>query len=442
MSWDIGHQNEKGNKIFNSEELSEVFGEGLGDKVTPIFCIIHKTKKTIKPLRGTPEVLEEDFFKHLVVSKSDNRIYYYNSEGLNGWKGLKLLHFIQLSAYFEEEEKKKGFFYNPEETRSFSKGEIFWSASPENKDESLPKDLNFPETSGDMIVAKLLLPDHCRVGYSKNNPGYVFYYNQEKKVMSHGKNILSLYEDKTIPDPEAVSVYHFGHRYAKVKETARDRYTFHTACLVQFSDNTCSIYELAWRHGIGAYRGKSNWVDDQPSMYAAIPNDMILPWQSKQSEIRVTDLPAIVQDKSSFETFLAKYTGKTLRFVAPKFKEESLVNISPRKKSDLFRYVLNRAEVNGVYSEPIFKSGKGELMLSVGKAMFKGIGAFSKECGYNCQTFSAAFYAFLSGKNAKKDFAGLSPMTLSLAMPSERAKWFVENDNGEKKIVSTYDDSL
>ncbi|KAG8462843.1 hypothetical protein KFE25_001616 [Diacronema lutheri] len=172
--------------------------------------------------------------------------------------------------------------------------------------------------------------------------------------------------------PRAVRVHMFGHRYAKARESATDRLTWHSAILLEWDHGThCTVVELAWLNGLGGYGGKSNFVLDReaerPALYDALPAALKAPWVSTRAEVRVIDVPA--RDKAAFAHFLTEHTGNTRRFVQPAFSASSDVRLSHASRGHIFQYLLNYIGRNPHYMRE----------------------------RSNCQTFSCDLFRHLSG---------------------------------------------
>lgn len=161
-------------------------------------------------------------------------------------------------------------------------------------------------------------------------------------------------------------------RYAKAKESAADRLTWHSAVLVEWEHGAhCTVVELAWLNGLGGYGGKSNFVPDRdaerPALYDALPASLKAPWMSDRSEVRVLDVPA--KSKDEFWAFLQKYRGPALRFVEPAISHSADVRLCHCTRNDLFRQLLNYVMANPRYAQE----------------------------SSNCQTFAADLFRHLSG---------------------------------------------
>ena len=117
----------------------------------------------------------------------------------------------------------------------------------------------------------------------------------------------------------------------------------------------CTIVEIGYLNGLGGYKGKSNWFHDKDAaphnrLYAAFPPELVLPWKSTLSEIRITNVP--YRDKDDFVAeFMEPYEGHRGRFVDINCSFSNEVRLTFRKRSHIITYVLNYILRNKTYSE-------------------------------------------------------------------------------------------
>ena len=144
--------------------------------------------------------------------------------------------------------------------------------------------------------------------------------------------------------------------------------------LVEFDDGTATLFELAWRNGLGGYGGRSNWYPpadgDAPlPLFGAIDDSMKLPWRSELLEVRGNDVPFTT--RAALEKYLADGSGREPhhKFLDATVDHSGNVRVMHRTKADLFNYVLNYAARDMEYHEE----------------------------SRNCQHFAADFYSFLVG---------------------------------------------
>ena len=95
----------------------------------------------------------------------------------------------------------------------------------------------------DSCLVKLYKPSWTDEGYQEDVPGYIWYYtggasNGSDRRIAYGDNVLGAARefDERIHGKasKAVRVSHFGHRYAKQKESAKDRISYHTGVFIEW----------------------------------------------------------------------------------------------------------------------------------------------------------------------------------------------------------------
>merc|ERR1712157_325771 len=78
------------------------------------------------------------------------------------------------------------------------------------------------------IRATLMMPDWSDIGYSKDNPGFVFWYAPFRKggrLMSHGENIIKAAREDAakagVPTPECTAAHFLGTGTPKKKKVPK-----------------------------------------------------------------------------------------------------------------------------------------------------------------------------------------------------------------------------
>eukprot|EP00511_Aplanochytrium_stocchinoi_P009391 CAMPEP_0204864056 /NCGR_PEP_ID=MMETSP1348-20121228/3788_1 /ASSEMBLY_ACC=CAM_ASM_000700 /TAXON_ID=215587 /ORGANISM="Aplanochytrium stocchinoi, Strain GSBS06" /LENGTH=537 /DNA_ID=CAMNT_0052014581 /DNA_START=25 /DNA_END=1635 /DNA_ORIENTATION=+ len=325
---------------------------------------------SLKPRRPLPHIFRDDFFNSIEGSSDGRWIFNGN---LNDWPALSSLEVIQLEYWYS---KKVG-------GQDLTYSKRFWKKGDNSEKPYFPDaGQGFFKIKPDAIRATLKAPSWSHIGYSKDNPGFVFWYAQCRDGgprVSHGENIIKAARNDAASAgtvlPEAVAAHFFGHRYAKVNENAKDLFTYHTAVLLEWDhEQFTTVVELAYQYGLGGYGGKSNWVEDRdakpmPALFEAMPGSLKAPWKTDRSEIRIIDVPA--RNLEEFKAYLHKYEGPKKRFVDPQIKYSGPITISMRSQDAIFRYILNYSIRDITYSEEF----------------------------HNCQSFAADFYGFLCDNN-------------------------------------------
>mmetsp|Transcript_4409 Transcript_4409/g.5115 ORF Transcript_4409/g.5115 Transcript_4409/m.5115 type:complete len:536 (+) Transcript_4409:150-1757(+) len=327
---------------------------------------------SLKPRNPLPHIFRDEFFDQVSLSKDGKWVF---TGCLNDWPALTNLEVIQLEYWYS---KKVG-----GQNLTFSKR--FWK-----KGESAEKPY-YPEAGQDFFLieptairATLKAPAWSHIGFSENNPGFVFWYAAFREGgprMSHGENIVEAARSDALAagkfPPNAVAAHFFGHRYAKAKESPRDLLTYHTGVLLEWDHGKfTTVVELAYQYGMGGYGGKSNWIEDRdakpmPGLFAAMPGDLKAPWKTNRHEIRLIDHPA--KNLREFEAFMKKYEGPKGRFIDPQIKYSGDVKISMRSQDAIMQFIVNYSVRDITYSEEF----------------------------HNCQSFASDFFRFLCDTEAE-----------------------------------------
>ena len=133
------------------------------------------------------------------------------------------------------------------------------------------------------VRATLRAPPWTAVGWAAEAAGFLWWAVQRPSGVPHvflGEQApTSIREgvfygsvDADSRETHCTHVHVFAHRYAKALENPKDKLTYHTVVLLEWSHGQCmTAVELAWRNGVSGYGGKSNFFDDrdcgQPVLY-------------------------------------------------------------------------------------------------------------------------------------------------------------------------------
>jgi hypothetical protein len=222
-------------------------------------------KQQVKPRRASLPVTSRDFFASLTAIDGPNGKPRYIFHGmLNGWPMLRCLELVSM-------EERRG---APALIPSALLWKKVWDASEGELPQLLP-----PAKNSSIYRAKLRGPSWTRQGWSHNSPGFCFWFegqHPDGPRLTHGTDMLQVLGQET-----CTRIHMISHRYAVVKESPRDRLTYHSMCLLEWDHGQyCSVLEAAYLNGLGGYQGKSNWIDDKDdpgptSLYAAMPFEMV-----------------------------------------------------------------------------------------------------------------------------------------------------------------------
>jgi PPPDE putative peptidase domain. len=238
------------------------------------------------------------------------------------------------------------------------------------------------------VRAILRMPPYTMSGWSPSSPGFVFWFegNGTRKIprLTYGTDILKVFQREdhaaATSAPRCIRVHMISHRYATGDNVQiRDRLAYHSLALLEWDHGKyCTVVELAYLGGIGGYNGQANWVEDKlepcNSLYKCLPPEMIHPWKSNLSEIRVFD----VQPKTleEFMVYMNRHTGKYARFLNVQVTVSLPVRLTFSSREHIAQYLINYIRRGKTYSE----------------------------IRRNCQTFAADFCAFLAGKKDIQPF--------------------------------------
>lgn len=317
----------------------------------------------LKGRRPMPQAFSKDFLSK--VTKNMEGKWIFNGV-LNEWPSLTTLEVVSMEYVYE----KGGVVFSKR----------YWRADKNGKKEKPyypAAGLAFFLSTPGSVRVRLRAPGWSSVGFSKNSPGFMYWYNASNEMprMAHGSNCVSaarLAGHRNV----CVRAHHFSHRYpvgARV-ETFKESLSYHTGVLLEWDHGLyCTVVELAWIGGLGGYGGKCNWFDDKnsgkPLLYETMPACLKMPWRSSTSEIRVLDIKP--RNLKEFKTYMRKYTPE--RFVKPEINHSGPVRLAFREEEHILQYCLNYIQRDTSYSE----------------------------LTRNCQTFALDFAGFLLAKNIR-----------------------------------------
>jgi hypothetical protein len=312
---------------------------------------------------------------------------------LNGWPGLTLLEVREVYAEEPESLLRKML-------PSTSRKKKIWGSHSHGNERGidLADAINIFTVTGSkdaVITVELRAPTWSSQGWSSTSPGFVMWIegaNVDERnscipsnlTINFGTNIIkSTIETR---DPACTMVHMVNHRYASPNriESARDRLLYHSIVLLEWDhQNYCSVVEIGFLNGLGGYKCKSNWVEDKDAtpysqIYAAFPSELVLPWKTTLSEIRVTNVPFKNKD-DLIENYMKTYEGRQGRFVDTNCSFSHEVRLTFNLRSHIATYLVNYILRDKTYSE----------------------------MKRNCQTFAADLCGFLAGK---KDVSPYHPV--------------------------------
>eukprot|EP00746_Dinoflagellata_sp_MGD_P088837 gnl/MRDRNA2_/MRDRNA2_35109_c0_seq1.p1 gnl/MRDRNA2_/MRDRNA2_35109_c0~~gnl/MRDRNA2_/MRDRNA2_35109_c0_seq1.p1 ORF type:complete len:520 (-),score=67.69 gnl/MRDRNA2_/MRDRNA2_35109_c0_seq1:71-1630(-) len=350
----------------------------------------------IKPRRGVP-TLKVSEFCNLVSQHGVNAPSYITpSEGLNDWSG-----FAGQRLKLERVEYPS--------MRGPLTGHAYGTTKWDMEDANTLKDWCKNQKG---ITARLRTDDDAARGWASNSPGFAWWYTpgelrnsvaefelQGRPVaagqprIAFGTDMLKVLDLEAKGQvTKATKAYYWAHRYCRPGKSndidLRNMVTYHVFVQLEWDNlpNTTTVCELAWRQGISAYKGQSNFFEDwgreehagtRTEMAKAIESHgsaMIMPWRPTLSEIRIIDIP---KSASEFKKYMETYgtedpTERGKRFVNVEVTEGT-VRLSNRSRADLMKAILSYIGQDRTYSETT----------------------------RNCQHFGADFFSYLTGKDVK-----------------------------------------
>jgi len=325
------------------------------------------------------------------VGQTDGRKDLESTEGarwifsgvMNGWQGLTTLEVLKF-----EHRHVGGWKVLWKAQREGEYGRDPWDLIEQHWDKQLKSKSKCSE-----IRAFLRAPEWTSQGWSKESPGFVFWVegqcikNIGKNIpltVTYGTNLIQHYQASLEGESRCERVHMISHRYAKGKgkiENPRDLLTYHSIVLLEWDHGQyCTVAEIGYLNGVGGCKGKSNWYEDKNAtpyseLYRAIPSEMVLPWKTTKSEIRLHDVPYEKMEEF-LSKFMKEYESPSERFLDIQHTYSHEVRLSHNSRLDICIYLLNYIRRDKTYDQ----------------------------LKRNCQTFAADFYGFLAGKKDVKPF--------------------------------------
>ncbi|CAB9505114.1 expressed unknown protein [Seminavis robusta] len=325
--------------------------------------------KTIKPRRANLPILATDFYSSLtrVEGPDDPRFIFHGV--LNGWPSLQTFEVVKI------ERKRNKEFVRPSEIIKGQRVWVpIWQAEVEGKQRLDPTITE----SGLIFRLTLRGPGYTSKGWSRKSPGFAFWYQAQLRpepTLTYGTQMI----DQMDPNAICTNVHMVAHMYARVKENAKDKLTYHSCVLLEWNHQEyCTVIEAAWLNGLAGWRGKCNFYDDMDDpvtqMYKCFPPEMVCPWLTNAAEIRAFDVESKTFDE--FKGYMTKYESRDKRFWDAQYPFSHPARLTYRSKKDIAQYLVNYMRRDVSYNE----------------------------LKRNCQTLSADLCNFVAGKNNVKPF--------------------------------------
>lgn len=210
--------------------------------------------KTIKPRRASIPVTAEDFFSSITEIDGPDGMKRYIFHGvLNGWPALQTLELIAL-------EQKRGMNVIPS-PKDFVTGRILWTNVWEASEEGASGIEPALQDHNKVHRAKLRAAPWSASGWSKDSPGYAFWFEAQRPEglrVLYGTDLT-----RELGDSKCSAIHMISHRYARLRESPRDRLTYHSVCVLEWEHGGyCTVVESAYLNGMGGYSGRCKWSYD------------------------------------------------------------------------------------------------------------------------------------------------------------------------------------
>lgn len=202
-------------------------------------------KKQLKPRRASLPVLAKDFSSSLTRIEGPSGARFIFHGILNGWPSLQTFELISV-----ERKRQLNEFVSP---AALMKGHHVWAPMwTANVEGAKGIDPTIKE-KGMFFRAKLRSAPWTSKGWAKDNPGFAFWYEAQRPEPSlvYGKAMVESVEENAI----CTNVHMVAHRYAILRESPKDKLTYHTIVLLEWDHGRyCTAIEAAYLNGMAGFR--------------------------------------------------------------------------------------------------------------------------------------------------------------------------------------------
>ena len=207
---------------------------------------------TIKPRRASIPVTETDLFSSITkIDGPDGSKRYIFHGVLNGWPALQNLELVSL-----EQKRDMNAIPNP---KDLLMGKLSWTTVWQASQEGTKGIEPALKDHTRIHRAKLRAAPWSAIGWSKTSPGFVFWFEAQRAQgarVCFGTDMTHQLSN----EEKCTNIHMISHRYGRVKESAKDRITYHSICLLEWDHgNYCTVVESAYLNGMGGYQGKSKY---------------------------------------------------------------------------------------------------------------------------------------------------------------------------------------
>lgn len=206
--------------------------------------------KSIKPRRANLPLTEYDLFSSLTrILGPEGKPRYIFHGVLNGWPALQTLELESL-----EQKRDLNVIPSPKDLIT---GRISWTHVWNAAEEGARGVVPALKDHSRVHRAKLRAAPWTATGWSKDSLGFVFWFEAQRAEgprVSYGTNLTKELSDTV----KCTNLHMISHRYGRLKESPKDRLTYHSICLLEWEHGEyCTVVESAYLNGMGGYQGKS-----------------------------------------------------------------------------------------------------------------------------------------------------------------------------------------
>lgn len=171
---------------------------------------------------------------------------------LNGWPSLRCLELLALEG---RRDTVTGSMASALPTaRELWAGQLLWKTvwSAETDGFRGIEPHSSPVVEHQVCRATLRGAAWTGAGWSDTSPGFVLWFEAQRPQgarLTYGTNLLRTLDDRD--DDQCTMVHMVSHRYAVLRETPRDRLTYHSVCFLEWEHGMYgTVMEAAYLNGI------------------------------------------------------------------------------------------------------------------------------------------------------------------------------------------------
>jgi hypothetical protein len=171
---------------------------------------------------------------------------------LNGWPALRCFEVVAV----EKQKKKGNGIFSIPSPRDLMTGQVSWETiwKPDSPPGKLGIGPSTPVDANCLFRARLKAPAWSIKGWSPTSPGFAFWFEAQVPAsnggprLSYGTNMVRTVSNT--PRDQCSFVHMASHRYAKLRESPRDRFVYHSVVLLEWEHGQyCTVVESAYLNG-------------------------------------------------------------------------------------------------------------------------------------------------------------------------------------------------